>query len=243
MKKTERKIFGPAVLLMYGVLVFYYYHSNLLAYLVNPIYNKIILVSGIIIFFLGLYSCTNEIGAHEENKMTTNRPKKIGMALLLLLPLVFGFFFKPQPLSSTLASSRGVNSNLASGSFDPTVFSKPTDQRSLVEWVRILNVDPEPDHYKDQKVSVEGKIILDKSLPEHTFYLGQFLIVCCAADVSAVGIPVQFDPTIVTPENDKWAHIDGIMTEQVINGTRQVVIRLQSITIIPTPKDAYETFQ
>lgn len=243
MKKSYLDQWGPLITLLYGGLVVYYYSTGLLNLLVNPIYNKLILASGLILFLLGLYWLKNQKnykpGHCGEGQGASSQ---IALLALLITPLLFGILFKPQLLSSASALLRGISSDLAVSDFDPVVFAKPTEELTLLEWVRILNLDPEPSHYAGQKLSIEGNVILDENLPENSFHLGRYLLTCCVADARPVGLIVEFDPALYEPINDSWIRVDGHIKEGLINGNRQVVIRLDAAEFIPIPDDAYELF-
>lgn len=231
---------GPFLVLSYGLLILYYYQTGLLAFLVNPFYNNIILAAGIILILISLTWIVNLKHYRYQECEEGSAAKDLAVVSLLLIPLLLAPVFKPQLLSSASATSRGVTSDLAVNNFDPTVFAKPTNERSLIEWVRILNVDPEPDHYKDQSVSIQGKIIKDEKLPPDLFQVGQFVMTCCAADARVVALTVQFDPTVLKPQTNEWVEVKGQMSEAIIKGQRQTVIKLESFKTIPTPQDAYE---
>lgn len=234
---------GPFLALGYGLLVIYYYQTGLLAFLVNPFYNNIILVAGVILILISLGWIVNLKHYRYQECEEGSRFKDWSLVILLLVPLLLAPVFKPQLLSNASAISRGVTSDLALSSFDPTVFAKPTEQRSLIEWVRILNVDPEPDHYKDQTVSIQGKLIKDEKLPDNMFQVGRFVMTCCAADARVVALTVEFDPAEFKPKVDQWIEIKGHMSEAILNGQRQTIIKLESAKAIPTPQDAYEIFK
>ena len=240
MRHSYLQKFGPMIVLAYGFLVLYYYLRGFLAFLVNPFYNKLILSGGIVLIALGLLWVARWKHYQFKECEKTSNSKDFELLILLLVPLIFAPIFKPQLLSSESAVLRGVSSDLAAASFDPTVFAKPTDERSLIEWVRILNMDPEPDHYKDQIVLVEGQVIFEEDLPENTFQIGQFVLTCCAADARVIALPAIYNPSTFEPKKDEWIQIKGKMTEAVIDNHRQTVIQIESAKAIPTPKDAYE---
>lgn len=240
MKKNLLEKIGPWMMVLYGVMILYYYQTNLLAFLVNPFYNKMIGATGLILIFLGLFW----IWHHQKFKLTgceKQSPRQmLSTCFLLMIPLILAPIFKPQLLSTASALTRGVSSNLSVTNFDPTVFSKPTSERTLIEWVRILNVDPEPDHYREQEVVVQGSVILDEALPENMFHVGQFVMTCCAADARVIALPVQFEAENFSPKADEWIELQGKMGEAIIENHRQIVIKLDSAQSIPTPNDAYE---
>lgn len=240
MKASPLQKIGPFLILSYGLLVIYYYITGLLAFLVNPFYNGLIITAAIILIGLGIYWILNLKHYLSKSCETSSGIKEIILILLLVMPLIFAPIFKPQLLSSASALSRGVSSDLSSSTFDPTVFAKPTEDRSLIEWVRILNVDPEPDHYNNQKVSVQGKVILEENYEAGHFQIGQFVMTCCAADARVIALPVFYNPNDFKLKKDDWIRLKGIIAEGLIDGHRQIVIQLESMESTPIPNEAYE---
>ena len=93
-------------------------------------------------------------------------------SLILLVTALFGLQFTPQPFASQMALDRGVTETLTLTRSQPQAFRaaiKP-ESRSLIDWIRTLNLYPEPDAYRGQKVKVEGFVIHLPDLPES--YLG-----------------------------------------------------------------------
>ena len=85
---------------------------------------------------------------------------------------------------------------------------KPTSLSKLTE---------EPDKFKDKVVLTEGLVYKGEDLPAGYFMLFRFLIVCCAADASPVGILVASDK-LAGLENDDWVAVTGTFTMQQIEG-------------------------
>ncbi|MHC5720739.1 MAG: TIGR03943 family putative permease subunit, partial [Nostoc sp.] len=81
---------------------------------------------------------------------------------LLLTTAILGFIITPQVFASDKALQRGVTTDLlGSTRVKPQAFraSVRPEERSLVDWVRTVNVYPEPDTYTGQKVKVQGFVI------------------------------------------------------------------------------------
>ncbi|PSB17030.1 TIGR03943 family protein [filamentous cyanobacterium CCP1] len=162
---------------------------------------------------------------------------------LLLIVALFGLQFTPRPFASQVALARGVTDSLTMTRSQPQSFRASTspDQRSLVEWVRTLNVYPEPDAYTGQPANVEGFVIHSDETPANYIIISRFVITCCAADVYPVGIPVKL------PEGDRsdypadmWLRVEGEMMTETLGGKRQLVIQAKTLEEIPEPDTPYD---
>jgi uncharacterized repeat protein (TIGR03943 family) len=169
-------------------------------------------------------------------------PPGTGSAILLVVALL-GWQFTPQPFASDVALNRGVTDSLTLTRSQPQAFRAATspEERSLVEWIRTLNVYPEPDAYTGQKANVEGFVIHSSEVPDNYLVISRFVITCCAADVYPVGLPVQLptgDRSAYPP--DTWLRVEGEMNTETLNNKRQLVIQAKSLTNIPAPATPYD---
>ena len=216
-----------------GLIIFYYF-TNKLVFFVNPIYELLILGSGIFICSFSIFPNSK----HSHNQ-SANFAKTIQMFVLSCI-IVFSFVYKPQPLSSSLAISRGLSQNLSGFQINaPLQFSKNSEDRTLVEWIQMLNINPEPDSYIGKKVHFNGFVIHDDSSNENYFYIGRFILACCAADARTIVLPVEYDSTTIDLPNDTWIDIRGHIVEQNKDGQRSIAIKMESFKIIPVPHNPY----
>lgn len=232
------RIAQSIVLILYGLMIGFYYFAGKLAFLVNPFYNNLILAGGIFVFLVGgyMFLTAKRFPGHQHSS-SFSQWMQWG---LLALPLIFTVVFIPQPLSSQSALVRGVTQDLSTGEgISPIAFGKPPQERTLTEWVRILNYDPEPDHHAGQPVEIEAMVLVHDELPENYFYLSQFLLTCCAADARSVVLPVHYDPGQFTPISDQWIRLEGQMAEGELEGHRQGVIEYVNHQEIEVPENPY----
>jgi uncharacterized repeat protein (TIGR03943 family) len=161
---------------------------------------------------------------------------------LLLIVALMGFAIVPQPFASDTAIHRGVNDSLTATRSVPQSFraSNRSEERSLIEWVRTLNVYPEPDAYAGQKAKVQGFVVYPRDLPEQYFLISRFVITCCAADVYPISLPVLVSQGRSAYPSDRWLQVEGQMITIESNGKRQLAIQASKLTPIAAPRNPYE---
>jgi len=179
----------------------------------------------------------------ERNVRHTNLLPSHWSAGLLLATAILGLGLTPRPFASETAIHRGVTDSLGATRALPKSFraSNRSEERSLIEWIRTLNVYPEPDAYVGQKVKVQGFTIHSPDLPDQMFLIARFVITCCAADVYPVSLPVKLTQSRKAYPPDQWLEIAGTMITETINGKRQLTIRPKTLHPIPEPKNPYDT--
>jgi uncharacterized repeat protein (TIGR03943 family) len=162
-------------------------------------------------------------------------------SLLLLLVALVGLGFTPRPFSSEVALNRGVTESLTLTRSQPQAFRATVqpEARSIIDWVRTLNVYPEPDAYTGQQVNVDGFVIHPPNFPEGYLVISRFILTCCAADAYPVGLPVKLTGDRSSYPADSWLKIRGSMITETLNNQRQLVIQASAIEPIPEPRNPY----
>jgi uncharacterized repeat protein (TIGR03943 family) len=168
-------------------------------------------------------------------------PRQISTFLLIAVA-VFGLVYSPQPFTSETAFQRGITDVLGQTRSKPQrfVLSASPEERTIIDWVRTLNVYPEPDAYTDQPVKVSGFVVHIPDWPDNVFMISRFVLTCCAADAYPVGLPVELPEGTPRPDPDTWLEVDGTMQTDTLNNKRQLVIGSAALTEIPEPRNPYE---
>jgi uncharacterized repeat protein (TIGR03943 family) len=120
------------------------------------------------------------------------------------------------------------------------VLSGAPAERTIIDWIRTLNVYPEPDAYAGQAADLSGFVVHMPDWPDHTFMIARFVLTCCAADAYPVGLPVQLPEGEPLPTPDTWLQVTGTMQTDTLSGKRQLVIGSSQLTEIPEPRNPYE---
>jgi uncharacterized repeat protein (TIGR03943 family) len=240
-----------AALLVWGVLLLKFWLTGKMMILLHPDYVWLAYSAGFFLVGVAIAKLVLILQATRSKNRAKNLiapmhfslfPPGWGSALLLAVGL-FGLQFTPQPFSSQVALDRGVTDTLTMTRSQPQAFRGASlpEKRSLVEWIRTLNIYPEPDAYTGQKVNLSGFIIHPPEMPNNHLAIARFIITCCAADAYPVGLPVKVpgdDRSIYPP--DKWFQVEGSMTTETLDGKRQLVIQATSLKEIPEPASPYD---
>ncbi|NJR66386.1 MAG: TIGR03943 family protein [Leptolyngbyaceae cyanobacterium CRU_2_3] len=239
-----------AAISAWGILLLKFWLTGKINILLHPDYVWLAYSAGFFLVGLGLLKSSQLVwrsrSKRPQNSIAPQHfslfPPGWGSALMLVVAL-FGLQFTPQPFSSQVALDRGVTDTLTMTRSQPQAFrgaSNP-EKRSLVEWIRTLNIYPEPDAYTGQKVNLSGFAIHPPEMPQEYMAIARFVITCCAADAYPVGLPVKLtggDRSAYAP--DKWFQVEGTMATEMLAGKRQLVIQASSLKEIPEPASPYD---
>jgi uncharacterized repeat protein (TIGR03943 family) len=229
----------------WGILLLKYWLTNELNLLIHPNYFGLVIVAAFGLLVISIFKI-KELLQRRRYDMTANIqhislfPPGWGSALLLVAA-IFGFIFTPQVFASDKALQRDFSELLGSTRVKPQAFraSVVPEERSLVDWVRMLNVYPEPDRYQGNKVKVQGFVIHPPELGKEYIFLARFVLTCCAADAYPVGLPVKLKESREQYPPDTWLEVEGQMVTETITGKRLLTIAANSLKKIPQPKNPY----
>lgn len=228
----------------WGLLLLKFWLTGQLFLLIHPNYLWLTVGSA---FALLMMSCLkagwllkNPPRSQPSGQHSTLLPPNLSSGLLLLLA-IGGLFITPRAFASDTAIQRGVGDALTLTRVKPQAFrgSNRTEDKTLIDWTRTLQVYPEPDAYTGQKVKVTGFVVHPPNLPPSYLLITRFVITCCAADVYPVSLPVKLAGDRSAYKPDTWLEITGQMTTEQLGDKRQLTIAAQTLTPVPEPKDPY----
>jgi uncharacterized repeat protein (TIGR03943 family) len=240
-----------AALASWGILLLKYWLRNELNLLIHPNYFAMVVVTGFALLLLAalrgfqLFTEINQQASGRVIALPVGQhislfPPGWSSALLIVTAL-FGLIITPQVFASQTAIQRGVTESVSLTRAQPQSFRSASNpaERSLIEWVRMLNVYPEPDAYTGQAVKVQGFAVHPTDLPPQYMMITRFVITCCAADAYPVGLPVKLKENRSSYPVDSWFEVEGKMITETFKGKRQLTIDLASIKKIPKPANPY----
>ncbi|MEO0758416.1 MAG: TIGR03943 family protein [Cyanobacteria bacterium J06648_16] len=239
-------------LLIWSLMLARYWFTGKLLVLLHPDYAWLSNSAAVILMFLALFKAVQILtsprqrlpgatgGASTPGHVTLLPPKL--SSFILLAVAVFGLIYTPRAFASETAIQRGIADTLTLTRSQPQRFVRQTspDERTIIDWVRTLNVYPEPDAYTDQPVKVEGFVIHPENWPDAYLMISRFVLTCCAADAYPVGLPVKLAVSRQAYAVDSWLNITGKMATDTVDGRRQLVIMPDALETIPEPRNPYE---
>lgn len=228
----------------WGILMLKYWLTGKLNLLIHPNYFWLVITGGLGLLVISGLKAVELLQRRRRTKATTHItlfPPGFSSALLLTTAIV-GLLFTPRVFASQTALQRGVTDSLGATRTQPQAFrsSVPPEERSLLDWVRTLNVYPEPDSYTGQKVKLQGFVIHPPELPPEYLLLSRFVITCCAADAYPVGLPVKLSASRQAYPADTWLEVEGKMITENLGDKRQLTIQASSLKQISEPKNPYD---
>lgn len=159
---------------------------------------------------------------------------------VMLIPLAIGLLIPARPLDSSAFSTKGFNTSapLVSSDSSAQIFETESEERNVLDWLKIFNYESDVTQFIGQPASVVGFVYFDDSLEAEQFYVSRFVVSCCAADGFAIAMPVQWDQS-QSLEQDAWVVVKGSIDAVTIDGTRVPMIVAESVQSVPVPDQPY----
>jgi uncharacterized repeat protein (TIGR03943 family) len=236
---------------IWGIVMLKYWLNGQLALLIHPNYFGLVVVSGFALLTIAALRGSQLVAQMRQRAAGRAVTMPVGQhislfppgwsSVLLIAAAILGLMVTPKVFSSQTAIQRGVTESVSMTRSQPQAFrsaGKP-EERSLIDWVRTLNVYPEPDAYMGQAVKVQGFVVHPPNLPPQYLMISRFVITCCAADAYPVGLPVKLNGNRDTYPIDTWLQVEGKMTTETLDGKRQLTIEASSLNKIPKPANPY----
>jgi len=237
-------VWDTAALLLWGLMLLRYWWSGRLAVLLHPDYHWLAIGAGWVLVLMGLWRGVALFRPRQKVDTAGHialLPRQWSLMVLLAIA-VFGLIYVPRPFSSDAALARGIADPVGLTRSQPRRFARqtPPGERSLIDWIRTLNVYPEPDAYTGQPVNVTGFVIHPPEWDDEHLMVARFVLTCCAADAYPVGLPVQLSGDRAEFIPDSWIAVQGTMFTETIDGQRRLAITPDDVVAVPEPKNPYE---
>jgi len=238
-------------LFAWGLLLLKYWLTDKLYLLIHTNYFGLTIIGAIalLLISLGRFWQLGNVWRQQTKGLGSVIPPEQHVSLfppgwssgLLLATAIIGLLVTPQVFSSQTAIQRGIVESMTATRSRPQSFrhTANTEDRNLIEWIRTLNVYPEPDAYTGQKVKVQGFVVHAPNLPKNYLIISRFVITCCAADAYPVGLPVKLAGSSDAYPADSWQEIRGEMITETLDNKRQLAIAAKEITKIPQPQNPF----
>ncbi|HUI89930.1 MAG TPA: TIGR03943 family protein [Anaerolineales bacterium] len=192
-----------------------------------------------IMTFIILRLANSESGEHEPHEAIHQHNLSLSALMILVVPLLIGVLIPAHPLDATAASTRGMNVSapLVSSS-SARQFQAAADARNILDWIVIFNSTSDLSPYVGQTARVTGFVYHDPRLPANQFIVSRFVITCCTADASAIGMIVDWNESADLKESS-WVEVKGPVQATKLGGLPIPLIEASYVQATPQPDQPY----
>lgn len=193
----------------------------------------------LVILALRLFIEGRFVHQSEEHDDHDHKPSAMNL-WMMLIPLLIGVLIPAKPLDAAAVSAKGLTttSALISSNTSSKPFETESEQRNVLDWVKLFYFEKDLSPYTGQNASVIGFVYFDDRLPKGQFFVSRFILACCAADAYAVGMIVEPPAGASLKQND-WVQVSGPVDIVSFDGRNSPLIHAESIVPVPQPDQPY----
>jgi putative membrane protein len=233
-------------LLLFALLLFLSFKviTNQLTWYINA---RFVVITQIGILFLAIlvYRLVIEI-RHSRHDDEREHDQEHAVApfnlLIMLIPLLVGILIPARPLGASAISTKGftTSSALISSQSASHQFETESEQRDILDWVTLFDVEDDLNPLMGQQAAVVGFVYFDERLPEGQFFVSRIVVTCCAADGFPVVMIVDW-PKATSLKQDTWVRVSGPVDQTYFDKQPQAIpfIRAKTVEIVPQPDFPY----
>ncbi len=231
-----------AAVVLYGIVAILLHRllTGTLVYYINPRYEWLtwVAVAGLGAMALALTG-TAWRRARDSRRLHGMR---VGWSALAVLALPVALGIAPeQPLGSAALGNREV----AVASLPPNAERRLTRvaaaepaARSMLDWLVEFHVADDPERFAGQGAQITGFVHRDVHLGPYQVQLSRFLLSCCVADATPIGIVAQAPELAMVPDG-QWLTVAGRFAVGEIGGERMPVLVADEVVPIEPPPVPY----
>ncbi|MDO5708128.1 MAG: TIGR03943 family protein [Andreesenia angusta] len=190
--------------ILYGLVFLYLFLTEKLYLYIHPRMGKYILIAGIILLIVGIYSLKD---IRRDIYLNTS----ILPFFILLIPLISGLIIDPNEVYSMISNKCNFNFQSIQANEEKTNFLKEDGSieiRSDNYIYAIKEIYYNIDKYKGKNIEFEGFLYRNQFMNQNQAMVGRNIITCCIADASLLGYMVEGNILTEIPDN-QWVKIDG----------------------------------
>jgi uncharacterized repeat protein (TIGR03943 family) len=233
---TERQNwFKTLLLLMLAVYLFFLIVSGNLGNYINLRFSWLTYVALGLLLLLGGWSLRQLL--KRAATPTTHTPLTWNALWILAIPLFLGVVVPSQPLTAA-AVNGGISMNAIGSASTDAAYSKPPEERNVLDWLREFNLASSPATLAGLPVDVVGFVYREPDMSAAQFMVSRFTLSCCVADAFAIGLPVFSEQAAELKEGD-WVRVRGTLFVGDFRGEATPIIEPTSIEIVTAPQQPY----
>ena len=159
----------------------------------------------------------------------------------MLLPIALGLLVPPRPLGAAAMVNRDVSIESLTSAAAPesnTILAKPKGDRNVLDWLIDFRTAKDPTLFEGEEAKVIGFVYRDERFAGEEFMVSRFVLSCCAADASPLGLIVRW-PEGSTLADDEWVEVKGYFEAGRFAGEEMPILIAESVTSTAIPERPY----
>jgi uncharacterized repeat protein (TIGR03943 family) len=246
MSLRSYRILQALILFGLGIMLLQKFITGTLYFFINVRFFWLVILAAGGLFILGAILLENrdKTRDHDQNKEhdhdhTHDSGARRWSLIIVAFPLALSYLIPANPLDANIIQSRGIANEAifsADQGQDAIELNSPTDQRTILDWIRAFNYSQNPAEFQGETADVIGFVYHDPRLAENQFLVGRLAVTCCVADAFAIGMVVEWPEAKRLKENS-WLRVRGpIQVLELDNATLPLIVAERVMDTAPPAK-------
>jgi putative membrane protein len=157
---------------------------------------------------------------------------------LLALPVALSLLAPARPLGASAVSNRGIGLTAPEQSSAARIQRPVAAPQNILDWLREFSSLGDPRALDGRAVDVTGFVYKDGRNKPDQFWVSRFVVSCCVADATAIGMLVQTsDAEKFTV--DSWVRVTGKLKAGEFAGELIPIIIAERVELTQQPEHPY----
>ncbi len=236
------RILKALLLVALGLYLYTRLTSGVIEFYIHPRFITLVLLAavGLLIVAASFFLRPESNHTHEHAGHTHSHLSWIGL-FLLAVPVVLGLLVPPQPLGAAAVGNREVQVGSLNSIAPPRSDDRMglvAGEKNILDWLTDFQRNPDATTFNGVEANLVGFVYRDERFAADLFMLGRFIVSCCVADASPVGIIVRSDQASDYAA-DQWLQVQGhFQAGKFINAEMPILIA-DEITPVDQPQQPY----
>ena len=241
------RILKATLLIALGLYLYTRLTSGVIEFYIHPRFISLVLLAsvGLLIvaasFFLHEEADDHDPAhAHHHASHVHNHLSWFGL-FVLAVPVVLGLLVPPQPLGAAAVGNREVQMGNLNSIAPPRSDGRMglvAGEKNILDWLTDFQRNPNPASFNGVEADLIGFVYRDERFAEDLFMVGRFIVSCCVADASPVGVIVRSDQASDYAA-DQWVQVRGRFQAGAFINAEMPILVATEIIPIDQPQQPY----
>jgi putative membrane protein len=221
-------------LLGLGLYLYSRIFTGTLLFYINQRFAWLVMMAGIVLMAVGgsYRYRSNHDHAHHAHAFSW------GGVLLIGVLIALGLLIPPKPLGAAAMGNREVNLGTLVSSQGNSITPTQAGEKNILDWLIAFQQTPDPAAFAHQSAHLIGFVYRDDRFNGESFMLSRFVVSCCVADATAIGLIVR-SPLAASLPGDQWVEVSGHFEAGEFSGKPTPILITEAITRTTAPNQPY----
>lgn len=217
-----------------GLYLYSRIFTGTLLFYINQRFAWLVMMAGVVLVAIGAsyrYRLDQD-HAHHAHAFSWG-----GVALIGIL-IALGLLVPPKPLGASAMGNRQVNLGTLASSQGNSIMATKVGEKNILDWLVAFQNTPDPAAFTNQPAHLIGFVYRDDRFEGESFMLSRFVVSCCVADATAIGLIVH-SPLAASLPGDQWVEVSGHFEPGQFSGKPTPILITEAITRTTAPNQPY----